>query len=118
MAGEAFFITNGEPLPFWSLAQAVWYEYTGKERPFVVKIGKTVGLGLGWLSEMWARLVGTRIQDVGLTRHRVGYVTDHMYFDIEKVSFVLLRLYHGFSATRQLICVRHFATAGAASAWL
>lgn len=89
VAGEAFFITNGEPMPFWSLAQKVWYEYTGKERPFVVKIGKTVGFGLGWLSEMWAGIVGTRIQDVGLTRHRVGYVTDHMYFDIEKVSSAL-----------------------------
>lgn len=86
VAGEAFFITNGEPLPFWSLAKAVWFEYAGKEQTLVVRIGKTVGLGLGWLSEGWAWVVGTRIQDVGLTRHRVGYVTDNMYFDIEKVS--------------------------------
>lgn len=89
VAGEAFFITNGEPVPFWDIAKAVWFEYSGREQPFVIRIGRTVGTGLAWMIESWAGLVGTRIQDVGLTRHRVGYVTDHMYFDIEKVSWAL-----------------------------
>ena len=33
VAGQAFFITNGEPLPFWDICRMIWFEYNGHVPP-------------------------------------------------------------------------------------
>lgn len=88
-AGEAFYISNGEPVPFWSLTRAVYYAYSGRELPFTVRMSRSIGMALGAVSEAWVWLWGLNIHDVGLTRHNIGIATEHMYFDVERARRVL-----------------------------
>lgn len=89
VAGEAFFITNGEPVPFWSFVRAVWFAYNGHVPWFVVPLPVRLGLVMGTLAECyhWVRGTPKAEADAGLTRTHVKYVVSNMYFNIEKVSF-------------------------------
>lgn len=86
VAGQAFFITNGEPMYFWDFARAVWTEmgYDVSAKPWVIQMG--MGFFLGTLSQWYSALVG---KEPGLTRGRIYYVTAHRWFNIEKARRVL-----------------------------
>jgi sterol-4alpha-carboxylate 3-dehydrogenase (decarboxylating) len=50
-AGEAFFITNGQPVYFWDFARGVWaaFGHVNPRRVFIpMSLGYWVGLGLLW----------------------------------------------------------------------
>ncbi|KAL8932379.1 MAG: hypothetical protein Q9211_006346 [Gyalolechia sp. 1 TL-2023] len=63
IAGEAFFITNGEPMPFWDFVRA-----TGEAAGFPVKkqdvwiMPQSVGLAIAFITEwmVWLRSLGKR----------------------------------------------------------
>lgn len=84
-AGQAFYITNGEPIPFWDYVRAVWKEM-GHEPASQLVIPTTVGLWLATAAEWWAWLTG---KTPGFTRERVGYSTSSRWFNIEKARRVL-----------------------------
>lgn len=80
--GEAFFITNGQPVYFWDFARAVWHEY-----------GDTLPLsGIWHLPYDFAFAVGAMLEWVvwalgrtpKLTRQQVKYSTMHKYHSITK----------------------------------
>lgn len=83
IAGSSFFITNGEPLPFWSFARAVWFAYNGHIPPFKVVLPGGIAMVLARCSEWWGLLSGT---EVAMKVSNVRYVTSDLYFDVEKVS--------------------------------
>ena len=81
--GEAFFITNGEPVYFWDFARSVWR--AGGDRTDVEKvwvIGGGVGLMLADLVEWGFWLAGGRVPN--LTRQKVKYSIMTRYYCIDK----------------------------------
>lgn len=82
IAGQAFFITNGEPIYFWDFPRAVWAEYNGHVSPYTIALPVAVGLAAASAGEVisgWLGKVPT------LTRGKVVYSTTHRYYNIEKV---------------------------------
>lgn len=83
VAGQAFFITNGEPTPFWDFMRAVWVEYNGHVPGFVFKLPVELGLTIASIGEtiMWL----LRKPPPNMTRGKVVYSTTYRYYNIEKV---------------------------------
>lgn len=84
VAGEVFVVSNGEPVPFWSFARAVWWAYARHVPRATVALPVGVGLALASVAEWWAWLRGDASTE-GLTRVHVSYVVCSLYFNIEKV---------------------------------
>lgn len=87
MDGEAFFVTNDQPVPFWDFARMVW-KASGSElgTEHVWVISKEVGMLIGGTLEwgMWA--VGRTPK---LTRRQVKYSCMTRYYDIRKAKRLL-----------------------------
>lgn len=87
VAGEAFFITNGQPIPFWDFPRALWKRVGHVDPPGSVRtLSKSVGQALGFASEWWSWLVG---KDPLFTRYKVTYTASARYYNIEKARRVL-----------------------------
>lgn len=93
VAGQVFFITNGEPVYFWDFMRVIWLALDpqteeGKKRaqrtPWVIP--RAFAMVLGYLGETWAGLIG---KEAGFTRYRVGYSCATRYHNIEKARRVL-----------------------------
>lgn len=88
VAGQAFFITNGEPVYFWDFSRALWREMALGKYPtkgFTV-LPRTVGLTFATMVEWWGWLTGT---EPVFTRYRVTYSCSNMYYNIEKARRLL-----------------------------
>jgi sterol-4alpha-carboxylate 3-dehydrogenase (decarboxylating) len=88
VAGQVFFITNGEPVYFWDFPRRLWRmlapdSYPARD-PFVLP--KSVGLALATLSEWWGWLSG---REPTFTRFRVTFTCAHRWHNIEKARRVL-----------------------------
>lgn len=87
-AGEAFFITNGQPIAFWDFPRALWYRYNGhavpREQLWV--LGLQLALILALLAECFSWLTGRPVQ---FTRYRVTYTACARYYNIEKARRIL-----------------------------
>lgn len=90
VAGQAFFITNGEPTGFWDLPRVVYrffdehFQKPNTKRRLILPQG--LGLILASAAEWWAWLVG---KEPGFTRYRVTYSCAWRCFNIEKARRVL-----------------------------
>lgn len=85
VAGQAFFISNGTPVPFWDFPRALWRE-AGHVPARVTVLPKLVALVLAWLMEVWAWLSGGTAP---LTRFRVAMVTTTRWCDISRARDAL-----------------------------
>lgn len=88
VAGQAFFITNGEPVYFWDFPRRLWRllapdVYPSRE-PFVMP--KSVGFAVATLAEWWGWLSG---REPTFTRFRVTFTCAHRWHNIEKARRVL-----------------------------
>ena len=91
VAGQVFFITNGEPMYFWDVPRVAWRFFdehfgTDKTRRGLIRLPKDVGMILASGAEWWAWLVG---KQPGLTRYRVTYSCVSRCHNIEKARRVL-----------------------------
>ena len=91
VAGQVFFITNGEPVYFWDFMRAVWCELDtalGKPRPSrgLIVMPRPVGMALAGAAEWWGWLVGT---EPAFTRFRVRFSCATRWHNIEKARRVL-----------------------------
>ncbi|EJD45490.1 hypothetical protein AURDEDRAFT_184737 [Auricularia subglabra TFB-10046 SS5] len=88
VAGQAFFITNGEPITFWSYARAIWIAYGDgfdvAKRP--ICLPRSLAMVLGTASEIVCGLL--RITPT-FTRFRVTMACAHRWHNIEKARRVL-----------------------------
>ncbi|KAI6144754.1 3-beta hydroxysteroid dehydrogenase/isomerase family-domain-containing protein [Pisolithus tinctorius] len=93
--GQAFFITNGEPVYFWDFTRYVWMaldppalEGSKNQRAEkkIFKIPRAFGMALGFLSECWSYLIG---KEPLFTRFRVSYTCAQRYHCIERARRVL-----------------------------
>ncbi|KAF2792234.1 hypothetical protein K505DRAFT_279201 [Melanomma pulvis-pyrius CBS 109.77] len=80
--GEAFFITNGQPVYFWDFARAVWHA-GGDTLPLsgVWHLGQDVAFAIGGALEWIFWVLG---KTPNLTRQQVKYSTMTKYHSIEK----------------------------------
>ncbi|KAJ3515378.1 hypothetical protein NLJ89_g1797 [Agrocybe chaxingu] len=91
VAGQVFFITNGEPVPFWDFPRMFWNEFDkyfpGKRPPRgLIKLPKSVGFAAAAGSEWYGYLTG---RDVTFTKFKVTFSCATRYHNIEKARRVL-----------------------------
>lgn len=91
VAGQAFFITNGEPVYFWDYARSICYRFdkhygTEKYKKKIIVMPNTVGLILAHAAEWWGWLTG---KQPAFTVYRVKLVCKHKWHNIEKARRVL-----------------------------
>ena len=88
VAGQVFFITNGEPTYFWDFGRRLWRmlapdSYPSRD-PFVLP--KTLGLAIATLSEWFGWLSG---REPNFTRFRVTFACSERWHNIEKARRLL-----------------------------
>ena len=82
--GEAFIITNDEPVYFWDFPRAIWSQSgSNKGVDHVWILARPLALVIGWLSEMAAAARGV---PPGLTRSRMEYSCMTRYYNITKAK--------------------------------
>jgi len=91
VAGQAFHITNGEPMYFWDFPRAVWKRLDDNTKRERVKRGRInlpreVGLILASASEWWGWLSG---KEPVFTRFRVTFSCANRWYNIEKARTLL-----------------------------
>jgi len=85
VAGQAFFITNGEPTFFWDLVHTVWASF-GHIPPSIWVLPTSLGDVVGAIGEYISKFTG---RQPGLTRFRVAILSLNRYYDIEKARRLL-----------------------------
>lgn len=90
VAGQAFFITNGSPIPFWDLARAIWKEYdpvNGVVDPAKCwKVSKSIGLYVAGIMRMISYSTG---RPPALDHFKVTVICGTRYHNIEKARRLL-----------------------------
>lgn len=91
VAGQVFFITNGEPMYFWDVPRIAWKFFdehfgTEKTKRSLICLPREVGMVLASAAEWWAWLVG---KQPGFTRFRVTFSCVWRCHNIEKARKVL-----------------------------
>ncbi|EPQ54527.1 3-beta hydroxysteroid dehydrogenase/isomerase [Gloeophyllum trabeum ATCC 11539] len=91
VAGQVFFITNGEPTYFWDFPRAVWRSLRASSPDAPPERGRItfpreVGMALAYAAEWWGWLVG---KEPAFTRFRVTFSCVHRWHNIEKARRVL-----------------------------
>ena len=82
-AGSAYFITNGEPMPFWDFVRKVAARLGFP--PIKYTIPKSLVYGIAAIKEGIDTLKGGTLNaEDGLTRFAIRYMCTHHYFSIEK----------------------------------
>lgn len=84
VAGQVFFITNGEPIPSFDFSRAAWKELGDDLSRPVIKIPRMFAIYLAFFSELWCRIVGGKTE---FTRFNVRYVTAAQWYNIDKVRY-------------------------------
>ncbi len=82
--GEAFFITNDNPVYFWDFCRAVWQAAgspLGKEHVWVLP--RELGIVLGFFSEVVFAIIR---KPPTFTRQRIVYASMTRYYDITKAK--------------------------------
>ena len=83
IAGKAYFVTNGEPMPFWEFVSRVLAR-TGLP-PIRAKVPHQLVYGIAALKEGFEALRGGEVSpEDGLTRFAIRYMCTHHYFSIER----------------------------------
>jgi sterol-4alpha-carboxylate 3-dehydrogenase (decarboxylating) len=88
VAGQAFYISNGEPLYFWDFMRAIWRAADPETYPAKSNwvLPKPVGFALASVLEFFGRVVGS---EPALTRFRITFASAHRWHNIEKARRVL-----------------------------
>jgi hypothetical protein len=88
VAGQAFYITNGEPLFFWDFVRAIFWEYARFDNTATVKyLPASLGIVFGWLSQTFAKAIGNKTP--AFTVNRVHFMRAHRYHNIDRARLML-----------------------------
>ncbi|KAG4304912.1 hypothetical protein PORY_001587 [Pneumocystis oryctolagi] len=80
VSGEAFFITNGEPIYFWDFPSTVW-AYLGHIPSNIIYFPRCIGTFIAFIFEIFSFISRKK---VGLTRSRVKLSCANRYYNINK----------------------------------
>jgi sterol-4alpha-carboxylate 3-dehydrogenase (decarboxylating) len=91
VAGQAFFVTNGEPLYFWDFPRLVWHklaqaESTPPPKKSTIRFPRELGMVLATAADWWGWLSG---KEPAFTRFRVSFSCVNRWHNIEKARRVL-----------------------------
>ncbi|KAJ7755908.1 hypothetical protein B0H16DRAFT_707846 [Mycena metata] len=86
VSGQAFFITNGEPMPQWDFSRIIWRELGDNGKGHVTVIPRIVGLIMAALAEFFCAITGSSTR---FTRFSVRFVTGTQWYNIEKAKALL-----------------------------
>lgn len=82
ISGEAYHLTNDEPLYFWTFAKLLWkHEGYVCDKPWVIPF--SVGVALGYVSEFFTSILR---KPPGLTPFRVRTACASRYYDVSKAK--------------------------------
>ncbi|KAG7088488.1 hypothetical protein E1B28_012476 [Marasmius oreades] len=91
VAGQVFFITNGEPCFFWDMPRCIWRKldamfpgHLAARRQIVLP--RSIGMAAAWASEWSGWVVG---KEPALTRFKVSFSCVNRWHNIEKARRVL-----------------------------
>ena len=85
VAGEAYFVSNGEPMDFFDFVQRVLKELGLP--PIRGRVPFAIAFGAAAVAEQWQALRGVPIgHEDGLSTFAVRYMCTHHYFSIEKAQ--------------------------------
>ncbi|HEY8430198.1 MAG TPA: NAD-dependent epimerase/dehydratase family protein [Sandaracinaceae bacterium] len=84
LAGQAYFITNGEPLPFWEFVGRM-LDGLGMPRPRW-RVPFPIAYGAAAMREALDAMRGIATTEESLTRFTIRYFTTHHYFSIAKAA--------------------------------
>ena len=80
IAGQAYFITNGEPTYVWDFNRTIWKQFAPlPSRIWVLPLA--LSYIIGFIAELVSKLTG---KEPGFSRYRIQQVVQNRYFDIEK----------------------------------
>jgi sterol-4alpha-carboxylate 3-dehydrogenase (decarboxylating) len=93
VAGQAFFITNNEPWPFWDFMRTLWRQFDEafpdqvqpKKKQFVIP--RFLALALAYIMKFMALVAGKK--EPTFTPNNVTFATTTMYFSTEKAKKLL-----------------------------
>ncbi|CAG8961398.1 hypothetical protein HYFRA_00013346 [Hymenoscyphus fraxineus] len=86
VAGEAFFITDGKPVPFWDISRKIWAaagDKTPPEKIKVVPVWLVLGLAVALEWIYWVFTFGQKSPG-SLRSHTIRWVTEERTYSIEK----------------------------------
>ena len=85
VAGQVYFITSGEPVPFWSWGNAIWNAYDGfDQRAF--QLWPSVGLMYATVENFVSRMLG---RPLAVPKSAVKISVINRYYNIEKARRML-----------------------------
>ncbi|MDX1495952.1 MAG: SDR family NAD(P)-dependent oxidoreductase [Salinisphaeraceae bacterium] len=85
VCGQAYFITNGEPMAFFDFIEKFLMQLG--HPPITGKVPYWLAYGVAAIAEGWDTLKGGTLNaENGLTRFAVKYMVTHHYFSIEKAK--------------------------------
>lgn len=85
IAGEAYYIAQGEPVPFWSWGTSIWYAYSGWDRPMRT-LAPSIGLAYATVENLVCKLLG-RPSSIPKSAIRLSFIS--RYYNIEKARRML-----------------------------
>jgi sterol-4alpha-carboxylate 3-dehydrogenase (decarboxylating) len=85
IAGEVFFVTDGKPVPYWTLPHLV-FRQLGFDGTGIVVLPKWLCLILAFFSELWARWVTGGLPS--FPRFIVNIATQEQFYNINKVPIL------------------------------
>ncbi|KAL2066028.1 hypothetical protein VTL71DRAFT_2099 [Oculimacula yallundae] len=86
IGGQAFYITNDEPIPFWDFNRLLMRELGDRDSRPVKKIPYRLALALAFLAELWCKLTGTTTQFMIYT---VKFAALTQWYNIDKAKKLL-----------------------------
>lgn len=84
LAGQAYFVTNGEPLAFWEMVGRL-LDGLGLSRP-TWRVPYPIAYGAAAVRESLDRVRGIATSEESLTRFTIRYLTTHHYFSCAKAE--------------------------------
>ena len=85
IAGQAYFITNGEPVYAWDFIRNVWRQF-GDTPSYVYVLPAFLAMFISTIMELVSKITG---KTPGFTKYRVSQVVQNRFFDIEKARRLL-----------------------------
>ena len=90
VGGEAFNITDGNPLPFWDIARMIWRAAGDTtELKDVTIIPGWAAMGMATVAEWSCEALTFGVKKPGMTRQVVGFCTNQFTYNIDKARNVL-----------------------------
>lgn len=86
IAGEAFFVTNGTPVPYWNFPRMVWKELGDDGRKKITVLPKFICLLIAFIMELWCAIVGGKPP---FRTFDVKFTTCEQWYNIGKAQKLL-----------------------------